>query len=144
MRLGRLSGDVSREQRYWHYVGEMTVISHRALMAYLAAVIWMVASPGCLVLSNDVRPSHGTEQSAVNSSHISPSPMKTERAEFLEQLVARLINRRLTLVAFSKEMEEYNVQVLQPGESYSKELRSDYSRFFPVVEGGRVVGGYFG
>ena len=70
--------------------------------------------------------------------------MKTERAEFLEQLVARLINRRLTLVAFSKEMEEYNVQVLQPGESYSKELRSDYSRFFPVVEGGRVVGGYFG
>ncbi len=67
-----------------------------------------------------------------------------ERGEFLQRLVADLVAQRLSLVDFTKELERYDVHVVQPGESYSKELRSDYSRYFPQLDGDRVVGGEFG
>ena len=54
-----------------------------------------------------------------------------------------LIKQHLSLDDFVEEAELRNIKVIKPDDSASTEIRDDYSRFFPVVENGKVTGGKF-
>lgn len=58
-------------------------------------------------------------------------------------LLNDLVEQQLPLDVFVEEAELRNIKVIKPDDSASMEIRDDYSRFFPVVKNGKVIGGEF-
>lgn len=121
---------------------ERSLQRERVSIASIVIALGLASGIDCSGLQDD----HRSPQAAGTSapSNIRESSKAQERAEFLKRLVADLVEKRPSLASFTKELERHGVHVVQPGEPYSKELRSDYTRFFPRLDGDRVVGGYFG
>ena len=54
-----------------------------------------------------------------------------------------LFLHRLSLKDFTSKLNEMNIAVIGPDQAASMEMRDDFSRFFPEIKDGVVVGGKF-
>lgn len=61
-----------------------------------------------------------------------------------DKVVNDLLKKKQSLDEFTSEMKNIDVYVVQPNQVVTAELRTNKTRFFPVVKDDIVVGGNFG
>jgi hypothetical protein len=68
----------------------------------------------------------------------------SSQEQFRESMIRLLIEEQLTLDSFIRKALKYGVSVIPPETIVTAECRVDFSRFFPNISNGKVIGGTFG
>ena len=68
----------------------------------------------------------------------------SSQEQFRENMIKLLIEEQLTLELFIKKATKYGVSVVTPEKVFTADCKLNFTRFFPNISNGKVIGGTFG
>lgn len=68
----------------------------------------------------------------------------SSQEQFRENMIKLLVEEQLTLELFIKKAAKYGVSVILPGQIFTADCKLNFTRFFPNISNGKVMGGTFG